>query len=658
MPDIFPLLKRASVVFSCVFLCWTAAGDKIDTVLDEQRVDWNFHQVPLGDIISVIRLEQGIDISVASDVAQNWEKEEIKVTLRLEDVRLRDALEVLLEFYDLDYFIRDGTMVVTEPWSGDGIELRVYDVSRIVRNPEQIEKLAELIRATVIPESWDKNGVFLSHTEDGIVAMQCPRAHRKISCLLEELGRLVTPAQLSVEVKYLETADSIGTDLPELVHCSALSERTLAALDRGVADGEIHLLANCSVVVGSGQTAYIKREGASTIDGPAGDFSLAVCPLVYADRDRVLIGVTSAVEASAENFPVRHENSATMLIPFGKTAVACVATARPGRSSVALVRISEATGIPAIETRIWPRGIQPEFEQRIARIFKQQVRMEFAEAPLEEVVDFLRYLTGINILIAPAVYDIHRPEELKVDISVSDIALSSVLEILLDMKGLTYRVDNGGIVVIGPRSLYSGLYVTAYDVRPLLSVSRNAPENIAGKGPSKDSLVDFLQESVYPEKSQPNRCMVAIGGLVILAHEERTQLMLAGLIRQLYRYRLRQFRPVRVAAWVMTGEGEDVDKVPPFAAVASVNGQSAYVAGDGLQLKISPRVSAAGVETDLEIDCRGIQYRGTVWVAEGKRAPVIAAPGCRLFIAADVLSEGTGADPAAEDVGKKDGKKP
>jgi hypothetical protein len=76
-----------------------------------------------------------------------------------------------------------------------------------------------------------------------------------------------------------------------------------------------------------------------------------------------------------------------------------------------------------------------------------EISVDFAEAPLSDVLDFVRTKTGLNIVLMC-------PEsgKEKIDVVVKDLKYSSLLKIILEMKGLDYTIDGNGVVVIAKKA--------------------------------------------------------------------------------------------------------------------------------------------------------------------------------------------------------------
>ena len=129
------------------------------------------------------------------------------------------------------------------------------------------------------------------------------------------------------------------------------------------------------------------------------------------------------------------------------------------------------------------KGVQEKATEESAEARKlkerleEEISMDFSESPLSEVVDFIRNRTGLNIIIDPQVYkDFPDAEALKVEITVNNIKISLLLNLILDMKGLTYRVENGGVLLISTKQrIQEQPVLRLYNVRDLTGTLNDFP---------------------------------------------------------------------------------------------------------------------------------------------------------------------------------------
>ncbi|MCI0342401.1 MAG: hypothetical protein L0216_14875 [Planctomycetales bacterium] len=99
----------------------------------------------------------------------------------------------------------------------------------------------------------------------------------------------------------------------------------------------------------------------------------------------------------------------------------------------------EPPALPRISDRAG--GAEEAIERKLAAT---RVDMDFADAQISQVVDYLRHVTGLNILVSRGAAEKAQPVSLRV----KDLPVRDALKMLCEFQGLDYRVRDG-VVVIG-----------------------------------------------------------------------------------------------------------------------------------------------------------------------------------------------------------------
>ena len=121
---------------------------------------------------------------------------------------------------------------------------------------------------------------------------------------------------------------------------------------------------------------------------------------------------------------------------------------------------------------------EESIENRIIRerLESETMDMDFTEAPLPEVVDYLRNTTGINIIIDPEVFKEYPEEDsLKVDLTLNKAKISSILNLILSLKDLAYRITNGVLVISTKKRIVDKPVLRLYNVRDLTGKLKDFP---------------------------------------------------------------------------------------------------------------------------------------------------------------------------------------
>lgn len=196
----------------------------------------------------------------------------------------------------------------------------------------------------------------------------------------------------------------------------------------------------------------------------------------------------------------------------------------------------------------------------LRKLSGQRISLEFHEAFIEEIVDYLRDATGLNIIIHQEVLQSHSEDELRFTIRVKNLRLKSALKLLLGMRDLTATYREGVLVIVSRDSVHRALNTRVYDVRDLLFKIRDFPGptvELAAPGGGGGALTgatftideegsspiteDFLTEIVTTNTAgdswdeNENVAITLVNGLLIVtqsgkAHREVQKLL--NLLRQ------------------------------------------------------------------------------------------------------------------------------
>lgn len=116
-----------------------------------------FTEMPLIDAVAYLKDYHGIEIQLDNSALESaGVGADTPVTRNLNGLPLGASLRLLLEEYGLTYVVRDGVlMITTEPASRDYLELKVYNVAKVigqdVKAAEVAETLTQLRQAKSLP---------------------------------------------------------------------------------------------------------------------------------------------------------------------------------------------------------------------------------------------------------------------------------------------------------------------------------------------------------------------------------------------------------------------------------------------------------------------------------------------------------------------------
>ena len=188
----------------------------------------------------------------------------------------------------------------------------------------------------------------------------------------------------------------------------------------------------------------------------------------------------------------------------------------------------------------------PRKAEVVNRLNTMRVSVDFTNQTLEEAVGFLRDFTGLNILVDAEVYKAQSEDQLKITLKVKELALKSVLKLMLNSRDLTAMYKEGVVLVVPKGKIDKAVSLQLYDVRDLLvklqdfsgpRVELVSPQK-GGQGPLVGAVFnleephsviteDFITEMVKQntgDKSwdeNPNASMNLTNGILVVSQSKR-----------------------------------------------------------------------------------------------------------------------------------------
>ncbi len=121
------------------------------------------------------------------------------------------------------------------------------------------------------------------------------------------------------------------------------------------------------------------------------------------------------------------------------------------------------------------------------KLENSRITLDFKEAPLDDVLNFLREFTGIDFVLDAGVRDKLSDEQLKITFKAKDLTLKAALKLILTPRELTAVYRDGVLVVEHKDKTARAATMELYDVRDLLLKIQDFPGPIvelAGPGKS------------------------------------------------------------------------------------------------------------------------------------------------------------------------------
>ncbi len=160
----------------------------------------------------------------------------------------------------------------------------------------------------------------------------------------------------------------------------------------------------------------------------------------------------------------------------------------------------------------WVAALKDRLEQRVT--------FEFQDQPFEEVVAFLRQVTGVNIIVAPTVATVAGGGT--VTLKVKDMRFGDALKWILELTSLKMALQDQAIY-ISNEAITGSVVLRMYDVTDLIQQPRDMPgrelayssvggtgsggaldlfkpaDSAAPKPPDPEELVEFIKKNVAPD---------------------------------------------------------------------------------------------------------------------------------------------------------------
>jgi type II secretory pathway component GspD/PulD (secretin) len=157
----------------------------------------------------------------------------------------------------------------------------------------------------------------------------------------------------------------------------------------------------------------------------------------------------------------------TAVLALPLILVAAAARAQPGPDPAGPGRADAAAATP--------RPAAPGRAPIVSKLANLRVTLEFNDTPLEDVIEFVRQFTQLNILIDASVTEKHGKNGVKITMKVKDLPLGSAFKLMLETQGLTMVYRDRVLLVVTEDRANQTLVMQVYDVRDLMMKVNDFP---------------------------------------------------------------------------------------------------------------------------------------------------------------------------------------
>jgi len=144
-----------------------------------------------------------------------------------------------------------------------------------------------------------------------------------------------------------------------------------------------------------------------------------------------------------------------------------------------------------------------------SKLATARISLDFADAPLVDVIAFIRSVVNVNILLDPQIFKAGR-KELKVTLTVRDLRAESALNLLLSFHKLSKVYRNGVLLITTKARMDEKVHTVVYDIRDMMFSVRDFPGvkidiTQQGKGPGTTLLYEESKDNPTNELANPER---------------------------------------------------------------------------------------------------------------------------------------------------------
>ncbi len=221
-----------------------------------------FEKHPLAEVIEFLRDNFDLNMMIDPELTRNVAEDELRVTLKVNNLSLKDALDLILSMTNLGYEIQEGVIVIKEKTNITGNQVsQVYGVQDLTLgindfpgisldltsdtegglgatfgedtsggDPLNIDLLQSLIQENIAPGSWDAPNSIAAR-QGRLIIRHTPEVHAEIQNLLSQL-RQSTGLLVSIETRFLTVRDDFLQDVGIDVRGLGAQSPRGAAIDR------------------------------------------------------------------------------------------------------------------------------------------------------------------------------------------------------------------------------------------------------------------------------------------------------------------------------------------------------------------------------------------------------------------------------------------
>jgi hypothetical protein len=144
----------------------------------------------------------------------------------------------------------------------------------------------------------------------------------------------------------------------------------------------------------------------------------------------------------------------------------------------------------------------PVKKEVVNKLNSMRVTLDLDKVPLEQAVDLLRELSGLNVAIHESVRQKLPEDRRVVTLKVKDLLLKSALKLMLENLGITATYSEGVVLIATKEHVNSKVVTQVYDVAALMVEIRDFPGPSVELTPGRSGArFDFFLEEAAPKRT-------------------------------------------------------------------------------------------------------------------------------------------------------------
>jgi len=200
---------KTKILCSLAILILALSSPVASDSLSEGRISLDLEDMPLMSVLKMIAAQNDLNLVISSEVSG-------EVSLRLDDVKVETALDALLTANGLNYFLRDGIMVVKPVEADAAGELSSRIITLKYLSPFTAKKaletrLSQKGSVTILDKSGSSNGGDEMYSANRLLITDFPNLIDELATLTDELDQ--PERTLLIEARIIETKVDSKLDL-------------------------------------------------------------------------------------------------------------------------------------------------------------------------------------------------------------------------------------------------------------------------------------------------------------------------------------------------------------------------------------------------------------------------------------------------------------